>query len=1034
MKKKIISILVLVILAFSSLGAVAINDDAENVDNTEFLTLSFSPFVINKFDDKYIEINLESNSDYLVEPGKPMLPKAIKSIELPFGVENINVKVTPKNILEQKIDGIIRPSPEFLPLSAISSDISFGYQEDEVTYNSKEPFPSGWYDYKISVGRNNDNEIVTHLSINSYPIRYVPAKDVILTAGNFDIKITYDDTGFNPFPLISEYDMVIIAPEKFSNDLQKLINHKNNLDTPIRTTFKTTEDIYSEYTGVDKPEEIKLFIKDAIENWGIKYVLLVGGLKSLIWGNPRDDTNQASKDWYVPVRYTNIYDNPKFPLESSVIHDPGVISDLYYADIYGEGGVFEDWDPNGDGVICNWGKKGYVNDTGIDWCPDVSLGRLACRNNIEVRIMVDKIINYENSAYGKDWFNRMIVCSGDGFLDQRDLDMEWDTNNLSEGVYTIYAQSTNTDGISGPIDEIQITLDRSQPSNITFNHDDHLKFSTYPYLPIAEITSPSDGNTLGNTDQFENISDKYAYCNAFLGWANINYTDGIMHIRGKSYDPQPYGVETDIHVWINDSYGVKVFEITRENTEMYFEGEWVTGERMLKGEAGALYYMPGFEKEILWSSNGKWKGQNDVLNAIDKGSGFIFFNGHGAPTTWGNHHDGVPGNRQHSHLGGLDIINYNSPPFFPMESLSNKYKTPVCLVGGCHNSQFNVSFIATLLNHPAMWTHGGIAPECWGWWFARVSKRASVATIGNTGLGYGVIGEDCTSCGLDSGICIEFFKQYNNGFQILGDTYMQTQVSYVNNFDMSLQEHGKSLSQWVLLGDPSLKIGGYETESSDISININGNGINADSIPGESIEFKANTIQETPNTYEWSFDTTGDGNYDTYRSGETVDDITWEKPGAYWIQVKAVYSNHEETTETIVDIEQTQFPEIPSKPAGKTNVIGGIPYIYTTTANDPYGFDLHYIFDWGDGTYSWVGPKKSGEQVSDSHVWKEKGEYEIKVMAVDTQAFWSEWSEPLVVSVTKSKEISNQPFFQILQKYFELNPDAFPLLKLILNL
>ena len=34
--------------------------------------------------------------------------------------------------------------------------------------------------------------------------------------------------------------------------------------------------------------------------------------------------------------------------------DPGVISDLYYADIYEEGGAFSSWDPNGDGVFAAW--------------------------------------------------------------------------------------------------------------------------------------------------------------------------------------------------------------------------------------------------------------------------------------------------------------------------------------------------------------------------------------------------------------------------------------------------------------------------------------------------------------------------------------------------------------------------------------------------------------------------------------------------------------------------------------------------------
>ena len=74
-----------------------------------------------------------------------------------------------------------------------------------------------------------------------------------------------------------------------------------------------------------------------------------------------------------------------------------------------------------------------------------------------------------------------------------------------------------------------------------------------------------------------------------------------MHIRGKSYDPQPYGNVTDIHLWIENDERDIVFEDWRYNTEMYYEGEWVTGDKMLRGKGGALYYMPDtFEKDILW--------------------------------------------------------------------------------------------------------------------------------------------------------------------------------------------------------------------------------------------------------------------------------------------------------------------------------------------------------------------------------------------------------------------------------------------------
>ena len=49
------------------------------------------------------------------------------------------------------------------------------------------------------------------------------------------------------------------------------------------------------------------------------------------------------------------FDNPKFPLSAgSSLHDPGVISDLYYADVYDENGNFSSWDADGDSIYGEW--------------------------------------------------------------------------------------------------------------------------------------------------------------------------------------------------------------------------------------------------------------------------------------------------------------------------------------------------------------------------------------------------------------------------------------------------------------------------------------------------------------------------------------------------------------------------------------------------------------------------------------------------------------------------------------------------------
>jgi len=186
------------------------------------------------------------------------------------------------------------------------------------------------------------------------------------------------------------YDMVIIAPEKFSSALQPLLDHKNTHG--VKTFLKNTEDIYAQYEGRDQAEQVKYFIKDALENNTITYVLLVGGRKGQFPG------------WYVPVRYSNLDDGTNYS---------SFISDLYFADIYkGNTTEFEDWDSNGNGIFAEWNSNG--KDV-LDLTPDVIVGRLPCRNVREVKHIVEKIISYETATPG-DWFNRMVCIGGDSFI------------------------------------------------------------------------------------------------------------------------------------------------------------------------------------------------------------------------------------------------------------------------------------------------------------------------------------------------------------------------------------------------------------------------------------------------------------------------------------------------------------------------------------------------------------------------------------------------------------------------------------------
>ena len=188
-----------------------------------------------------------------------------------------------------------------------------------------------------------------------------------------------------------EYDMVVIAPSVFSATLQPLIDHKNSRD--VLTFLKTTEEIYSEYSGRDEPEQIKYFIKDAFETYSIQYVLLVGSADLL------------------PVRYTHIY------FEYDYQNYWVFVSDLYYADIYNETGQFASWDTNNNNVFGEYNWSSSHNFDEVDLYPDVYLGRLACVDTNELTVCISKIITYETQlAYTQPWFYNLVTIGGDSLL------------------------------------------------------------------------------------------------------------------------------------------------------------------------------------------------------------------------------------------------------------------------------------------------------------------------------------------------------------------------------------------------------------------------------------------------------------------------------------------------------------------------------------------------------------------------------------------------------------------------------------------
>lgn len=569
-------------------------------------------------------------ASYSREAGCPILPYETRTMTFPFGTHIVDVTATVNGVEVRQLEHHVAPAAPATPLNEDEpAEVSKG-----AIYESADPYPSEWVRWHTAGGLY-DGERATVLSMQVFSARYMPAARELQQADSVQVEVTYR-TPSEPVAAGNSgdsFDLLIVAPGAFTDALQPLVQHKE--DHGLATKLATTDEIYAAAQGRDNAEKIKYYIKDAVEDWGVKYVLLAGGLTSLI----------AGQEWHVPVRYVH----------NDMSSEPTYISDLYYADIYNATGGFCSWDTDQDGVYGEWGFTGKDQ---IDGYPDVYVGRLACRNTREMETVVNKIITYETTAAGSDWFNRVVLPAGDTFNDRSG-------ENILEG---------------------EVTTQRT-----------------------ADI-------------------------------------------------------------------------------------------------------LDGFDPVKLWWSEGNLK-QSKIVDAISQGSGFVHFSGHGSPGMWmGKDFTDDP---HGEYILGLEI--------YHMQLLQNDGQYGIWVIGGCHNSMFNATFmdsakgcIMSLTGSPTWYWMP--VPECFGWWPVKVRGGGAIGTIGCTGLGLGTIGDnnqdgvpDCLQFLLGN-LELRFFEQYGNeDVDILGKAWGNAISGYNDAFPpMDDQADLKTVQEWVLLGDPSLKIGGYE--------------------------------------------------------------------------------------------------------------------------------------------------------------------------------------------------------------------------------
>jgi hypothetical protein len=179
---------------------------------------------------------------------------------------------------------------------------------------------------------------------------------------------------------------------------------------------------------------------------------------------------------------------------------------------------------------------------------------------------------------------------------------------------------------------------------------------------------------------------------------------------------------------------------------------------------------------------------------------------------------------------------------------------------------------------------------------------------------------------------------------------------------------------------------------------------------GESGNFTTNTSDPDGDSIRYIYDwDDGSKSMTTFLpSGETaLISHMWTRKGSYSVKVKArdKYGGESGWSVPLNVTVLNEAPGKPNQPSGPTSGNIKQSYVYITSTVDPDGHQVKYGWDWdgNDVVDEWTALYGSGEEAQTLHTWYQKGNYAVKVKAMDEYGEESPWSDPLGVSIPKPR-------------------------------
>ena len=216
--------------------------------------------------------------------------------------------------------------------------------------------------------------------------------------------------------------------------------------------------------------------------------------------------------------------------------------------------------------------------------------------------------------------------------------------------------------------------------------------------------------------------------------------------------------------------------------------------------------MDGFEINRMYTSNGALTSMDDLINVFNQGCGFVMTRGKGGQ-------DRV----RMVTIDGTEVVALNN---LNIPKLKNKNMYPVVVLGECIHGKFDVSVlnIFKLIRKEPNYFDQDCIFESIAWRLVNKFNGGAIAVITNTNICFGTSG-DANNNGIPDDaeklgglLATEVFRLYGEEeMRTLGEIHSQTVEDYVSNFPVSTNKYDcKSVQEWILIGDRSLRIGGYD--------------------------------------------------------------------------------------------------------------------------------------------------------------------------------------------------------------------------------